>query len=51
MMFDHIPIELRERPLWVCWKGKVKDGKITKIPINPKTGKMASHSNSESWAT
>ena len=51
MTFDHIPIELRERPQWVCWKGRLKDGKLTKMPINPQKGGMASHSKPESWGT
>lgn len=34
---DGIPAELRERPQWVCWRYKVKDGKWTKVPYQPRT--------------
>lgn len=42
-----IPEELRTRPQWVTWKHI--DG--TKRPFNAKTGKLASSTNSKTWAT
>lgn len=45
-----IPGELRLLRQWVCWRGVLRpDGKITKIPINPHTGQLASVVVSSSW--
>jgi len=43
---ENIPRQLKERPQWICWKyaeRKNKKGgvKLTKPPINPKTGRLA----------
>ncbi len=34
--------ELGSREQWVCWKFQKRNGKSTKIPINPNTGQPAS---------
>ncbi|WP_256301993.1 phage NrS-1 polymerase family protein [Haloarchaeobius salinus] len=47
---DAIPPSLREYPQWVCWRAKERDGKMTKIPIDPQTGSFASVSDPETWA-
>jgi hypothetical protein len=46
-----IPLELRERPQWVCWKYELRDGKWTKIPIDPKTGRNAKANVRKTWGT
>lgn len=46
----NIPEELRAQKRWVCWKLEERDGKPTKIPINPKTGGNAQSSNPETWS-
>jgi hypothetical protein len=38
---EGIPTELREWPQWVCWRYHRREGKWTKVPIDPKTGKFA----------
>jgi len=45
------PAELCEWPQWVCWKYSTKDGKQTKLPINAHTGKLASSTDPQTWAT
>jgi primase-polymerase (primpol)-like protein len=36
---DAIPVEMKVRPQWVCWKLEPnKDGNLTKMPYNPRTG-------------
>ena len=47
----NIPHELKTRPQWVHWKLVQRDGKATKLPYNPKTGKLADSTNSETWGT
>ena len=37
--FDSIPAELREQPRWVDWRREKRNGKETKIPVDPRTGR------------
>lgn len=48
---EHIPQELKAHPQWVVWKWEERDGKPTKPPYDPKTGKRASHSDPSTWGT
>lgn len=34
---DAISRELRAMPNWVCWKVAIRDGRPTKIPVDPNT--------------
>jgi hypothetical protein len=49
--FDSIPVELKNLNRWVNWRIFQKDGKPTKVPINPKTGEAASCSDPNTWGT
>lgn len=42
MNFNSIPTALRDKPNWVCRRGK--------IPINPRTGQAAKAGQSDTWA-
>ena len=44
-----IPEELKALPQWVAWRLEVRDGKPTKIPVNPKTGGNARVDDPETW--
>jgi hypothetical protein len=49
---ENIPDELKAVPQWVCWRGiKLPNGKLSKIPVNPKTDQAASTDNPASWGT
>lgn len=49
---NNIPAELKKLNQWVAWDSKKKEnGKTTKIPINPITGKFAKVNDSGSWAS
>ena len=48
---EPILTELKNFDQWVCWEYKYRDGKKTKIPINPHTGRYASSTNSDTWST
>jgi len=48
---DLIPNELKKYPNWVNWRTEKRDGKDTKIPINPKTGGKAQTDNPQTWGT
>lgn len=49
--FPQIPAELKERPQWVLWRKELRDGKLTKVPYNARTGKKAQTNNSKTWST
>jgi hypothetical protein len=42
---------LRDEPCWVAWGYVWKNGRWTKPPLNPRTGRLASVSNPTTWAT
>jgi hypothetical protein len=51
---DGIPAELRERRQWVCWRYERREGKEgqrkwTKVPVDPKTGRLASSTDPQTW--
>ena len=48
---DSIPCELKGVPQWVCWQLETRDGKHTKVPINPLTLGYASCSDRQTWAS
>ena len=48
---DGIPEELKRSPRWVGWKVAERDGKPTKLPVNPKTLALASATDQSTWAT
>jgi putative DNA primase/helicase len=53
---EAIPSALREVSQWVCWQfewrqKKPGEGKWTKVPIDPKTGRRASTTDSTTWSS
>lgn len=46
-----VPTELRDRNQWVAWKYVVRDGKSTKVPVNPRTGESAASTGVETWGS
>jgi putative DNA primase/helicase len=36
---------------WLCWHQEEREGKLTKIPYSPATGKRASSTNPKTWAS
>jgi AAA domain len=47
---ENIPDELKSLPQWVVWRYEERDGKITKVPIDAKTGSYAKCNDSQTWA-
>jgi putative DNA primase/helicase len=45
-----IPQELLVLPNWVDWKLQLEEGKEKKIPLNAKTGRFASSTDSSTWS-
>ncbi len=48
---DSIPLELRERLQWVCWRWECRKGKWTKPPVNAHTGLDADVTDPSIWAS
>jgi len=51
MDFSNIPIELKSLKQWVAWSLVKRDGKFTKLPINPLTGDLAKTNDPSTWGT
>ncbi len=47
--FTDIPAELKSRPQWVGWRVEAREGKPTKVPVNPGTGKNADPTDPATW--
>lgn len=46
-----IPEELRGLCQWVCWKAEERDGRTTKIPYSPQSGRRADSTDASTWAS
>jgi putative DNA primase/helicase len=44
------PQSIRDLKQWVCWRSEERDGKRTKIPYSPLSGRRASSADPETWA-
>ncbi len=51
MGFDSLPDELKKLDRWVNWRFEERNGKPTKVPINPTTGGRAMSDNPATWGT
>lgn len=49
--FDALPARLTAREQWVCWREQERDGKLTKVPVDPTTGEHASTADDRTWAS
>jgi primase-polymerase (primpol)-like protein len=49
--FAAIPAELKELARWVNWQFVERDGKSTKVPVEPNTWQPASCSDPDTWST
>lgn len=45
------PACLRERRQWVAWRYVEREGKATKVPVNPRTGGSADSTDPTTWGT
>jgi len=45
------PACLRERNQWVAWRYLERDGKTTKVPVDPRTGCLADSTSATTWGT
>lgn len=45
-----VPSCIVDREQWVCWRTQKRDGKRTKVPINPHTNLFGSATDADSWS-
>lgn len=48
---ESIPEALIKRTQWICWREDERDGKTTKVPVDPATGSFASTTDDRTWTT
>lgn len=46
---DALPATMVTRSQWLCWRPEDRDGKTTKVPIDPTSGRYASTTDSATW--
>lgn len=46
-----LPESMVELNQWICWRETVRDGKTTKVPIDPRRGGFASTTDSTTWVS
>jgi len=45
-----LPDALTYREQWLCWRAEERDGKQTKIPVDPASGEFASTTDPDTWS-
>lgn len=50
-MYSKIPYELKELDRWCCFKLMQRNGRMTKMPINPNNGEFAKSNDNRTWAS
>jgi primase-polymerase (primpol)-like protein len=46
-----LPDSLIDCDQWLCWREQDRDGKLTKVPVDPTTGEFGSAMDPDSWTT
>jgi len=46
---EAVPEELKALPRWLCWRYEERDGKLTKVPYDVRTGRKASSTDPATW--
>ena len=51
MQLARIPKQMKDLKQWVCWRYEQRNGQLTKLPKNPKSGGNASITAQETWSS
>lgn len=51
VIIEGVPEELRAIPRWICWKYGTRDGKRTKQPVAPRTGRVVNPLDPGNWCS
>lgn len=46
----YVPADLENTPQWVCWRFSLVDGRLTKVPVNPRNGFNAKTDTPHTWS-
>jgi hypothetical protein len=47
---DSVPQSMKDARRWVCWRLVERDGRLTKVPVDAKSGGPASTTDPDTWA-
>ena len=47
----NIPDKLKARPQWVVWRKEKRNGKLTKVPYSPQSGRKAKSDTPTTWSS
>jgi len=47
----NLPPEMTKRDQWICWRTEERDGKNTKVPVDPNTGEFGRSNDSRTWSS
>ena len=50
MKYGTIPSVMKEREQWICWREEMRDGEVTKVPVDA-SGGFASTTDSSTWSS
>lgn len=48
---SNVSKQLKSKQQWICWRTKMRDGKETKLPVDPNTNQMAKTDDPSTWAS
>ena len=51
ILVENIPSDLRAVNSWVTWRFEQRNGKATKLPVNPRTGRLAKTNDPSTWVS
>lgn len=46
----NLPPEMTKRDQWICWRNEMRDGKKTKVPVDPNTGEYGRSNDPSTWS-
>jgi len=47
----NLPPEMTKRDQWICWRTEMRDGKATKVPVDPNTGNFGRSNDPSTWSS
>ena len=48
---SNVSKQLKSKRQWICWRTKMRDGKETKLPVDPNTNQMAKTDDPGTWGS
>lgn len=51
IQINNVSKRLKSKEQWICWQTKMRDGKETKLPVDPNTQEMAATDDPSTWGS